>query len=178
MKKDEINQKSDSNYTNVIKCFLFPCLFIFYQLKLPNIHKKCFVLFSSSNLIVACLLKSQHKKGMGVYKVFSSGDLTLMFYGVYLRFNIGLRRTKNKHNCAYFKLFPISFPNSQKMQIFFPFLANTLIFQCWENPPLKRLPRQISKLHILAQKAQIWNYQKHFNFQSIRKTRIILLPIM
>ena len=44
------------------------------------------------------------KGDVGVYKVFSSSDLTLLFYRVYFWFILDLRRTKNKHKCAYFKL--------------------------------------------------------------------------
>ena len=42
-------------------------------------------------------------------KVFSSSDLTLLFYRVYLCFILDQRRTKNKHNCACFKLYSSSF---------------------------------------------------------------------
>ena len=59
--------------------------------------KKC-VLFSSSNLLLVCLLT------MGVYKPCNSTDLMLSFFKVYLCFPLNLRRTKNKHNCVYFIL--------------------------------------------------------------------------
>ena len=42
---------------------------------------------------------------MGVYKIFNSTDLTLLFYSVYFYFPLDLRRTENKHNCTYFILY-------------------------------------------------------------------------
>ena len=36
--------------------------------------KKLFVLFSSSDSLLVCLLQSQLKRGVGVYKVFNSSD--------------------------------------------------------------------------------------------------------
>ena len=65
--------------------------------------KKC-VLFSSSNLLLVCLLQKQQKRCMGVYKPCNSTDLMLSFFKVYLCFPLNLRRTKNKHNCVYFIL--------------------------------------------------------------------------
>ena len=34
-----------------------------------------FVLFSSSNLLLVCLLQTYHKIGVGVYKIFNSSDI-------------------------------------------------------------------------------------------------------
>ena len=82
--------------------FLFPCVFIFHQINLLIIHKIVFVLFSTSNLTLICLLQSQHKSGVGV-KVFNSDDLTLLFHSFYLHFIIDLRRNNNKRNYVYFK---------------------------------------------------------------------------
>ena len=42
-----------------------------------------FVLFKSSDLILICLLESEHKKTLGVYKIFSSSDLTLLLFKRY-----------------------------------------------------------------------------------------------
>ena len=104
-KKNEIKEESYLNYATIIK-MLSVSIFSknFYQINLLNIHKKMFVLFSSSNLLLVCLLQSWHKRNVGVYKVFNSNDLTLLFYSVYLYFILDLRRDNKKHNCTYFKL--------------------------------------------------------------------------
>ena len=58
----------------------------------------------SANLLLVCLLQSYHKRYMGVYKVFNSSDLMLLFYKDYFCFILDQRRTNSKHNCVYFKL--------------------------------------------------------------------------
>ena len=73
-------------------CFLFPYSFIVHQINLLDMHKKCVVLNLSCNLLLVCLLQSSHKRDMGVYKVFNSYDLMLLFYSVYLCFILDLRR--------------------------------------------------------------------------------------
>ena len=103
MKKDEIKEESYLNYTTVMKyafCFLV-CLF--FICNLINIHKKFF--FFPSNLLFSLSVTIIVQKGcVGVCKVFSSIDLTLLFYRVCLWFILDLRRTKTKYNCAYFRL--------------------------------------------------------------------------
>ena len=80
-------------------CFLFLCLFILHQTNLLNIHKMmclfCFDLLTYSQFV--CYNHSR-KRGVGVYKVVNSSDLTL-FYRVKFCFLLDLRRTKNKHKC-------------------------------------------------------------------------------
>ena len=83
---------------------LFPYFLIFHQINLINIYKNLFLLFSSTNLLLVCLLQSQHKRGMDADKVFSFNDLTSLLYSVYLCFILDLRRDNSKYNCAYFQL--------------------------------------------------------------------------
>ena len=78
--------------------------FYFSSDKLAKNTLKMCVLFLSSNLLLACLLQSWHKRGVSVYKVFNSNDLTVFSYRFYLYFILDLRRDNNKHNWAYFKL--------------------------------------------------------------------------
>ena len=103
-KKNEIREGSYLNYIILIKyAFFLLTFFIFHQINLLNIHKKC-VLFSSSNFLLVFLLQTQHKRGMSVYKIFNSNYLILLFYSVYLCFIFDLRRDNSKHNYAYFRL--------------------------------------------------------------------------
>ena len=104
-KKNEIKEESSFNYTTVyyFKYFLLPYFFYFSSDKFLNIHTNVFI-FLSSNLRLLFLLQSQYKRGVGVYKVFRSNDVTLSFYSIYLCFILDLRRDNNKRNCASFKL--------------------------------------------------------------------------
>ena len=70
----------------------------------PNFSMTSFFLCLASNLCLVRLLQSQHKRGVSVLKVFSSNDLMVLFYIVYLSFILDLRRDNSKHNSAYFKL--------------------------------------------------------------------------
>ena len=95
-KKNERKEESYLKYTTIIK-YAFCFLFFFFSLDKLAKH-------SSSNLFLVSLLQSQYKRGMGVYKVFNSNDLTLLFYSVYIYFILDLRRDNNKYNCVYFQL--------------------------------------------------------------------------
>ena len=100
-KKNERKEESYLKYTIIIK-YAF-CFLIFFSLdKLAKHASKnvCFHLLIYSQF----LLQSQYKRGMGVYKVFNSNDLTLLFYSVYIYFILDLRRDNNKYNCVYFQL--------------------------------------------------------------------------
>ena len=79
MHKHLLNPEEEGhlNCTTIINMLSVSLFFIFHQTKLLNIHNNLFVLFSSSNLLLVCLLQSLYKRGMGVYKVFNSNDLTL-----------------------------------------------------------------------------------------------------
>ena len=61
------------------------------QINLLNIHKNVFVLFSSFNLLLVCLLQSI---GLDFYNIFNSSDLTLLFDLVPVFFIHYLRKTK------------------------------------------------------------------------------------
>ena len=95
-------KKSYLNHAKIKKyAFLFPCPF---QINLLNIHKNVFILISSSNLLLVCLLQSYHKNVEGVHNVLNPSDLTFLCYRVSLCFILYLKRTKNKHDRIYFKL--------------------------------------------------------------------------
>ena len=64
------------------------------QINLLNIHKIVFVLFSSFNLLLVCLLQSEHRRGLDFYNIFNSSDLTLLFDLVPVFFILYLRKTK------------------------------------------------------------------------------------
>ena len=64
------------------------------QINLLNIHKNVFVLFSSFNLLLVCLLQSEHRRGLDFYNLFNSSDLTLLFDLVPVFFILYLRKTK------------------------------------------------------------------------------------
>ena len=51
-------------------------------------------MFSSSNLLLVCLLQSEHKRGLDFYNIFNSSDLTLLFDLVPVFFIFYLRKTK------------------------------------------------------------------------------------
>ena len=55
---------------------LFP-YFIFHQIDFLNIHKKYVSFVLSFNFLIVCLLQSQHKRGMAVYKIFNSNDFKI-----------------------------------------------------------------------------------------------------
>ena len=64
-------------------CFLFSYCFSFHQINLLNIHETmrlfCFLLL----IFLLCLLQSQHKVCVSVYKVFNSNNL-MLFDHIYL----------------------------------------------------------------------------------------------
>ena len=53
-----------------------------------------FTLFSSSNLLLVCLLQSEHRRDVDLYNKFSSSDLTLLFNVVPVFFILYPRKTK------------------------------------------------------------------------------------
>ena len=44
------------------------------------------VFFSSHGFVLGFMLQSYHERGVGLYKVFSSNDLTLLFYSIFALF--------------------------------------------------------------------------------------------
>ena len=66
------------------------------QINLLNIHKNVFVLFSSFNLLLVCLLQSEHRRGLDFYNIFNSSDLTLLFDLVPVFFILYLRKKSVK----------------------------------------------------------------------------------
>ena len=105
-KKNDMKEEIYLNYRTVITYILSVSLFFYFSSDKLNklIEKNVFILFSFSNLILVSLLQSWQKRTVGVYKVFNSNHLTLLFYSVYLYFILDLTRGIKKHNCPYFKL--------------------------------------------------------------------------
>ena len=94
------NRRKSFQFYNPNKMrFLFPCLFIYHQINLLNIHKRnCLFYFSSSNLLlVVCYNHST--KGVWVfikYSILVIWRYYFIIYRVYFCFILDLRRTKNK----------------------------------------------------------------------------------
>ena len=96
---------------------------------------------------------------MVVHKVFTSIDLMLLFYRVYLCLILDLRRTKNAHNCAYFKLqqqFFIRYKQFQFCQIFkrlyhTSFKLNIVNYERALNPMRGSQWSQTIQLHFISQ---------------------------
>ena len=91
-KNNEFKEEIYSNYTtihnhNEICYFLILLYFIKYLLK---IHQKMSLFCIYLVIYLVCLLQSYHKRGMGVYKVFSSN--VMLFYNVSIGFIFDLRR--------------------------------------------------------------------------------------